>query len=118
MKPFTIELDKILCKNLKITFQNDFVLNMSEDISNNVSDSDRLVRVEYTPYTIKNVTRVYTNIVVTREFKFGLHSDIFFFPLEKNLLDLVTTLNSIKIKDENECPLVIRFNCMNLEIQD
>lgn len=88
----------ILKKNLKITFQNDFVINLDEDISSNISDSDRLVRDELRNYTTNGITRYYSNIVITREFKFGLHSDIFFFPLEQNILDLVTTLNPFKVK--------------------
>ena len=68
-----------------------------------------------TNYKNKGVTRYYSNIVITRGFKFGLHSDIFFFPLEQNLLDLVTTLHPIKTKVGNKS-MMIRFNCMNLEI--
>ena len=95
-------MHELLINDLKITFQNDFVINMKEDVSNNVSDSDRLVRVELarhkTKYKQKEVLRFYSNIVITRCFKFGLHSDIFFFPLEQNELDLVTTLHPIKTK--------------------
>lgn len=91
-------MHKILLENLKITFQNDFVLNVEEDLSSNVSDSDRLIRAELTDYENEGFVRYYSNIIITRNFKFGLHSDIFFFPLEQNTLDLVTTINQIKIK--------------------
>lgn len=97
-----------------MTFQNDFVINMSEDVSNNVSDSDRLVRIELTKFKTKSVTRYYSNIIVTRGFKFGLHSDIFFFPLEQNLLDLCTTLHPIKLTKDIQHNLMVRFNCMSL----
>ena len=36
--------------NLKITFQNDFVLSLKDDISNNSSEGDKLVRVEMKEY--------------------------------------------------------------------
>lgn len=35
----------VITGNLKLTFQNDFVINMGEDVSSSTSDSDRLVRV-------------------------------------------------------------------------
>ena len=116
-------MHEVITGNLKLTFQNDFVINMGEDVSSSTSDSDRLVRVEMTPYTTKGVTRYYSNIVITRGFKFGLQADIFFFRLEQNFLDLVTTLHPIKtkmfftdkrVKGGSELPLTIRFNCMNL----
>lgn len=119
----------IIKQNLKLTFQNDFVINMSEDLTHNVSDSDRLVRMEKTKFKTKDVTRYYSNVIITRGFKFGLHSDIFLFPLEQNILDLVTTIHPIKVdKDkifdsklsgsQKAKDLIIRFNCMNLEIEE
>ena len=103
-------------------------MNLEEDISSNVSDSDRLIRTELTSYENDGINRYYSNMTITRKFKFGLHSDIFFFPLEQNILDLVTTLNQIKIKihvndlqkykEKEYMNLIIRFNCMNLEIGD
>ena len=74
-------------------------MNLSEDLSTNVSDSDRLVRADFESYKTKDgITRSYSDVVVTREFKFGLRSDIFFFPLEQNVLDLVTTLHEFQIE--------------------
>ena len=74
---------------------------MGDDLSSNTSDSDRLIRAELVRYTSGDVTRIYSNFQITREFKFGLHADIFFFPLEQNILDLVTTFNPIKTKIKN-----------------
>ena len=109
-----------LHKNLKITFQNDFVLSLEGDVSNNASEGDKLVRVEMKEFTSRGVTRYYTNVVVSTEFKFGLHSDIFFFPLEQNTLDLVMALNSFKTKvtyKGQERKMTVRFNCMDLEME-
>ncbi len=43
-------LDKCLRENLKVTFQNDFVLDIKEDMSTNVSDSDRTIRASTNEY--------------------------------------------------------------------
>lgn len=43
-KGFAEVMEEHLKEKLKVTFQNDFVLNMEEDISTNVSDSDRTIR--------------------------------------------------------------------------
>ena len=64
--------------------------------------------------------RFYTNLVVSTEFKLGLHSDILFFPLEQNTLDLVMALNSFTVKIDWEergrlfKKMIVRFNCMDL----
>lgn len=99
-----------------MTFQNDFVLNIEDDLSTNVSDSDRTIRFSLEEHQFGKNRRIYSNFIVTREFKFGLRSDILFFPLEQNDLDLVTTLNSIKISLTPDVQLVLRFNCMNIEM--
>jgi hypothetical protein len=99
-----------------VTFQNDFVLNIEEDLSTNVSDSDRTIRYNFSEHDFAGTRRLYSNFIVTREFKFGLRSDILFFPLEQNDLDLVTTLNSIKVALRPDVQLVLRFNCMNIEM--
>lgn len=99
-----------------MTFQNDFVLNIEDDLSTNVSDSDRTIRYTFNEHQFGDNRRIYSNFIVTREFKFGLRSDILFFPLEQNDLDLVTTLNSIKISLQPDVQLILRFNCMNIEM--
>ena len=117
VKKFSEFLRSQLDENLKIIFQNDFVLNLKDQVSSNASDSDRLIRVHKSEEDYNGVKRFYHNIVVTRQFKFGLRADIFFFPLEQNELDLVTTLNPIKKRFNNNSTLEIRFNCMNLQLK-
>lgn len=104
---------EIIKEKLKVTFQNDFVLNIEEDLSTNVSDSDRTIRYSFDEYQFGKIRRIYSNFIVTSEFKFGLRSDILFFPLEQNDLDLVTTLNSIKVSLGSD-QIILRFNCMNI----
>ena len=58
-------LHEKLISNLKITFQNDFVLSLEGDISNNASEGDKLVRAEMHKHTSRGLTRYYTNVVVT-----------------------------------------------------
>jgi len=42
-------------------------MNLSDDISTNVSDSDRLVRADFESYRTKDgITRSYTDVSVTR----------------------------------------------------
>lgn len=39
---------------------------MGDDLSSNVSDSDRLIRAELVSYKKGNVTRIYSNFQITR----------------------------------------------------
>lgn len=109
-------VSELIREKLKVTFQNDFVLNIEDDLSTNVSDSDRTLRSNISEYEFGGTRRIYSNFILTRVFKFGLRSDILFFPLEQNDLDLVTTLNSIKVSLNNNVQFVLRFNCMNIEM--
>lgn len=56
-------------------------MNLEEEISTNASDADRLVRTDSEEYDHEGMTRIYYSVTITREFKFGLRSDILFFPL-------------------------------------
>lgn len=99
-------------------------MNLEEEISTNASDADRLVRTDSEEYEHEGMIRIYYSVTITREFKFGLRSDILFFPLQQNQLNLVTTINPIKTKFgrskqgkfEKQRNLTIRFNCMNLQM--
>ena len=44
MREFCELMNDLLRDKLKIIFQNDFVLNVEDDLSTNVSDSDRTIR--------------------------------------------------------------------------
>jgi hypothetical protein len=108
---------------MKISFQNDEIIDLGNGITDNYSDNDKLVQRKYKiRHDEEGIIRHYINFEITRACKFGISANIFWFPLEQDTLDLVLTLNNFSFKfnltgvKKNIKEFKVRFNCMNIEI--